>query len=158
MCDMSCDVTCDRDRDVTFDVTLSRIMSHSVTEFPTLWIEKKSKEKEKNNDKILGERSGLWQYGVGLQLISGVGGCHKLHSDISPWIMGLFQWSKLHWKALKKTFPMMLGSPQHLKNLPRDQPINSHWTLNCLYLRNRWLWAFAFDCITKLSSRQSHRS
>ena len=36
MCDMSCDVTCDRDRDVTFDVTLLRIMSHGVTEFPTL--------------------------------------------------------------------------------------------------------------------------
>ena len=83
--------------------------------------------------------------------------CHKLHSDVSPWIMGLFQQSKLHWKALKKTFPMTLGSPQHLKNPPRDQPISSHWTLNCLYLRNRWLCAFAFDCIIKLSSRQSHR-
>ena len=83
--------------------------------------------------------------------------CHKLHSDVSPWIMGLFRQSKLHWKALKKTFPMMLGSPWHLKNPLRDQPISSHWTLNCLYLRNQWSWAFAFDCITKLSLRRSHR-
>ena len=38
-------------------------------------------------------------------------GCYKLHSDVSPRIMGLFRRSKLHWKALKKTFPMMLESP-----------------------------------------------
>ena len=52
--------------------------------------------------------------------------CYKLHSDVSPRIMGLFQQSKLHWKAFKKTFPMMLGSPRHLKNPLRDQPISSH--------------------------------
>jgi len=83
--------------------------------------------------------------------------CHKLHLDLSPQILGLFRRSKLHWKALKKTFPMILGSPWHLKNPPRDQLISSHQTLNCLYLGNQWSWAFSFDCIIKLSSRQSHR-
>jgi len=82
--------------------------------------------------------------------------CQKLCLDLSPQILGLFQWSKLHWKALKKTFPMMLESSWHLKNPPRDQLISSHWTLNHLYLRNWWSWAFTFDSIIKLSSRQSH--
>ena len=52
--------------------------------------------------------------------------CHKLHSDLSPRILGLFQRSKLYWKALKKTFPMMLGSLQHLKNPPRDEPVMNY--------------------------------